>query len=48
MIKINIVNILPISVMTLTIPILVDLGDSYSRKSSRRCYIPEFYPNCKP
>jgi hypothetical protein len=46
--KINIVNILPISVMTLTIPILVDLRDSCSRKSSRRCYILEFYPNCKP
>ena len=46
--KINIVNILPISVMTLTIPILVDLWDSYSRKLSRRCYNLEFYPNCKP
>ena len=45
--KIKIVNILPISVMTLTIPILVDLKDSYSKKISRRCYMFEFYPNCE-
>ena len=45
--KINIMNILPISVMTLTIPILVDLRDQSSKKISRRCYILEFYPNCE-